>query len=349
MNSILGSNRAESLSQEDSGSKPIPSRFRTVFFSNEFGLLVLIIAFSVVFTLANSNFISKFNLWSLSRSVAVYAMIGMAMMAVIVTGGLNLAVGAIGVCSAMTFGWLNEVVGMHWMLCLILSLLLAGFLGFINGWLVVTTGINSFVITLSTMSIFFGVMIFVSQAQSFRGLSPEMIAFGKMKLLQVCSPLLIVAIVIAIAMSFLYRFTSQGREMLAAGAAPEAAELSGVRVGRVFIYCHILSGMLAGLTALLVTSRYGAAIPSMAGQLGLDWMLIAFLGPVLGGTVLAGGRVSILGTFLGATLVVVLTSGLLLLQVGEFWVQAVLGVLLLLAVLADKARHKYLQYKGWAQ
>lgn len=78
--------------------------FRSVFLSNEFGLLALIVLFSVLFTLVNGNFVSKFNLWSLSRSVAVYAMIGMAMMAVIVTGGLNLAVGAIGVCAAMSFG-----------------------------------------------------------------------------------------------------------------------------------------------------------------------------------------------------------------------------------------------------
>ena len=323
--------------------------FRSVFLSNEFGLLALIVLFSVLFTLVNGNFVSKFNLWSLSRSVAVYAMIGMAMMAVIVTGGLNLAVGAIGVCAAMSFGWLNEVIGWHWAFSLVAALLLAALLGFVNGWLVVKTGINSFVITLATMSVFFGVMVFITQGQSFRGLSPEVIAFGKMKIMFVLSPLLIVAAVIALLLWVLYRFTPLGREMLAAGATPEAAELSGVGVARTFAWCHVLSGALAGVTALLVTSRYGAAIPSMAGQLGQDWMLPGFLGPVLGGTVLSGGRVSILGTFLGATLVVVLTNGLLLLQVGEFWVQAVLGVLLLLAVLSDKARRQYLIHKGWAQ
>ena len=99
--------------------------------------------------------------------------------------------------------------------------------------------------------------------------------------------------------------------MLAAGAKAAAAELSGVRVGRIFVICHILSGVLAGIAAMMVVARTGAAIPSMAGDLGQDWLLPAFLGPVLGGTLLAGGRVSVLGTFLGSVLVSELTNGLL--------------------------------------
>jgi ribose transport system permease protein len=100
--------------------------------------------------------------------------------------------------------------------------------------------------------------------------------------------------------------------------------------------------LLAATAAMMVTARTGAAIPSMAGHLGQDWLLPAFLAPVLGGTLLTGGRVSVLGTFLGAVLVSLLSSGLLLLQVGEFWVRAFLGLLLLAAVLLDKARRVFL-------
>jgi ribose transport system permease protein len=110
----------------------------------------------------------------------------------------------------------------------------------------------------------------------------------------------------------------------------------------------VLSGLLAALAALMLVTRTGAAIPSMAGQLGQDWLLPAFLGPVLGGTLLQGGKVSVLGTCLGALLVTMLTSGLLLLQLGEFWVQTFLGLLLLLAVLMDKARRSYLARRNLA-
>lgn len=316
--------------------------------SNEFGLMVGICVFVGIFTLIDANFWSGFNLFVLSRAAGIYALIGLSMMVVIVTGGLNLAVGAIGVCAAMIFGFSIEGMGTHWLVGMVLALMLAMVLGFINGWLVVRTGIHSFVITLATMSVFFGGMVFLTQGQSYRALPAAVTDFGRMKLMNSVSSLFVAAVVIAVVLALMYRFTPTGREMLAAGATPEAAELSGINTGRSFILCHVLSALLAGVTALLVTSRYGAAMPSMAGQLGQDWLMPAFLAPVLGGTVLAGGRVAVLGTVLGAILVTTLTNGLLRLSVGEFWVQAILGCLLLLAVLGDKARKKYLSLRGLA-
>jgi len=193
------------------------------------------------------------------------------------------------------------------------------------------------------MSIFFGVMIFLTQAESYREISPTFTGYGRAKIMGVVSPLLITTLVISLVLSVLFRFTALGRQMLAAGANSRAAELSGIPVDRMIVYCHMLSGGLAAVAGLMLVSRTGAAIPSMAGQLGQDWLLPAFLGPVLGGTLLTGGRVSVLGTLLGAFLVTMLTSGLLLLQVGAFWVQAYLGLLLLAAVLLDLARRSYLE------
>lgn len=318
------------------------------FLSNEFGLMVGICVFVGIFTLVDANFWSGFNLFALSRSAGIYALIGLSMMVVIVTGGLNLAVGAIGVCAAMMFGFAIEGMGMHWLVAVVLALLLAMLLGFINGWLVVRTGIHSFVITLATMSVFFGGMVFLTQGQSFRGLPAAVTDFGRMKLMNSVSSLFVAAMAVALVLAVLYRYTLTGREMLASGATPEAAELSGINTGKSFILCHVLSAALAAVTALLVTARYGAAMPSMAGQLGQDWLMPAFLAPVLGGTALAGGRVAVLGTVLGAVLVTTLTNGLLRLSVGEFWVQAILGCLLLLAVLGDKARKQYLSSRGLA-
>jgi ribose transport system permease protein len=334
------------LATPSSASEPRPSSSgRPKFYlTNEFGLLVLIIGFAVLFSFFSKNFLSPFNLFALGRVAAVNAMVGFAMMVVIVTGGLNLAVGAIGVCGAMFCGWLLESLGVPWPIAIVLALGMGAALGFINGFAVVKSGLHSFIITLATMSIFFGAMVFLTRAESFRGLPPIFPAFGTARFFGMLSPLLIVAAVVGILLSVMYRYTVVGREMLAAGAKPEAAAFSGVPVGRVFIYCHMLSGSLAALTAMLVMARNGAAIPSMAGQLGQDWLLPAFLGPVLGGTLLSGGRASPLGTFLGAILVTMLTNGLLLLRVGEFWVQACLGLLLLLAVLIDKARRSYLAH-----
>lgn len=318
------------------------------FLSNEFGLILLIAFFTIVFGTVASGFLSPFNLFAMGRTAAVNVMIGLSMMAVIVTGGLNLAAGAIGVCAAMFCGFLIEIIGVPWPIALALAVLFGSGLGFINGFMVVKTGLHSFIITLATMSIFFGVMVFLTRAEAFRGLPPEFAAFGRYKIALYFSPMLLVTLACALLLGWLYRRTSLGREMLAAGANPEAAELSGVHVGRVFVLCHMLSGALAGVAALMVMARNGAAIPSMAGQLGQDWLLPAFLAPVLGGALLTGGKAPVLGTCLGAILVTLLTGGLLMLQVGEFWVQAFLGLLLLAAVLMDKARRTYLAHRNLA-
>ena len=103
----------------------------------------------------------------------------------------------------------------------------------------------------------------------------------------------------------------------------------------------MLSGLLAALAGIMLTARIGAAIPSMAGHLGFDWLLPAFLAPVLGGTLLSGGKVTVFGTMLGAILVTLINNGLYLIDVGEFWVRFFLGMILLGAVLLDRAREYF--------
>ena len=314
--------------------------------SNEFGLVVLIAATFLTFSLTLDGFISPFSLFTIGRQIGIDTMIGLAMMAVIVTGGLDLSVGAIGVCAAMAFGWLVQILGLPITLAIPVTLLFGASLGFINGYTVVKSGVHSFIITLASMSIFFGMMIFLTKAAAFNGLPAEVQAFGKMKYFKTISPLLLISIAVCLGLTTFYKLTPLGRQMLAAGANPRAAELSGIRTGQMIVACHMLTGALAAVAGLMVTARTGASVPSMAGHLGQDWLLPAFLAPVLGGTLLSGGRVSVIGTLLGAGFVNVMTSGLLLMRVGEFWILASLGMMLLIAVLADRARQQFLQSKG---
>lgn len=326
--------------------QPMRSGSLRFYLTNEFGLVVLIALFACLFgLLTEGRFFSSFNQFALGRVAAINIMVGFAMMVVIVTGGLNLAVGAIGVCAAMVFGLVVERAGLPWPLAAVAAIGTGLILGWINGFVIVRSGLHSFIITLASMSIFFGAMTYLTQGQSFRSIPPSFSSLSGTRLLGVVSPVLLIAFAVGLLLIILYRYTVVGREMLAAGARPEAAELSGVRVGRIFILCHMLSGALAGVAALIVVARNAAALPTMAGQLGQDWLLLAFLGPVLGGTLLGGGRVSVIGTLLGAILVTMLSNGLLLLQIGEFWVQACLGVLLLIAVLIDLARRSYLAHR----
>ena len=306
--------------------------------SNAVGLLIAIVILSTIFSLVTFGFSSKFNVYALSRTIAIDTVIGFSMMVVLVTGGLNLAVGAIGVSAAMTMGWAAQSVGLPVIMAILVGVGMGALLGAINGLIVIKTRLHSFIVTLATMSIFFGGMILLTHANGFNALPTDLVGFGRLRVFGRYSPLLVVALILGLALLYFYQLTATGRSILAAGANPRAAELSGLPVERLFVVSHALSGALAAVAAVMLTIRNGAALPSMAGQLGADWLLPAFLAPVLGGTLLTGGAVSVVGTLLGAVFVDVLTNGLYMLKVGEFWIQSFLGLVLLGAVLLDRLR-----------
>jgi ribose transport system permease protein len=310
----------------------------TVLTSNEAGLALITVLFAALFASLTPGFASPFNIYALTRVLAIDVVIGFAMMVVLVTGGLNLAVGAIGVCAVMVGGWAMQVAGLGILPSALLALAIGAGLGAANGLLTVAMRVHSFVVTLATMSLFFGAMIVVTGAQPFNALPQAFTGLAKLRTVFFVSSMLYVSVGVGVLLWLLFRHTLIGRQILAAGANPAAARLSGVPVERTVVVCHALSGALAAVAGLMLTARNGAALPSMAGQLGMDWLLPAFLAPVLGGTLLTGGMLSVAGTFLGATMVTVISNGLLQLKVGEFWVQAFLGLILLAAVALDRLR-----------
>lgn len=277
----------------------------------------------------------------MGRVMAIDIVIGFAMMVVLVTGGLNLAVGSIGVASAMFAGWLMQSVGMPWPLAVLVTLAFGALLGSINGFVSVKSGVHSFVITLATMSIYFGAMIVLTEAEAFRSLPEAFTKIGKTRYFDFVSALLPIALFTGLLLFILFRFSALGRKIMIAGANPRAAQLSGVSTDNMFVFCHALSGLLAALAGLMLTMRNGAALPSMAGHVGQDWLLPSFLAPVLGGTLLTGGTISVVGTALGAILVSVITTGLLLMKFADFWLNLFLGLILLAAVLLDRLRSAY--------
>jgi ribose transport system permease protein len=156
-------------------------------------------------------------------------------------------------------------------------------------------------------------------------------------------PLIVpIAVVALVAVGVLFRFSRQGREILMTGSSPRAAELSGIPVRRRIISTHALSGLLAGLAGFLLAINNGA----FSANIGESFLLPSFLAPVLGGTLLAGGAVSVVGTALGATLTSVIQKGLNLLQFEVDQLQIFIGVVLLLALSLDRVRHVLAERRG---
>ncbi len=305
------------------------------------GLLVVIVLLAGGASLFVPNFLSPFNQFALTRNLGVDIVIGFGMMTVLGLGHMNLALGAIGACAAMAVGFGLQTLGLPIPVAIAGAVVVGALLGALNGILVVRTGLDSFIITLATASLYFGLMFILTRAEAFRDLPVEFSALGKGRIGPYSSYLLMAAIVGA-GLIVVFNFSELGRQMLATGANRRAAALSGVPVNRVTIIAHALSGAIAAIAGVMVTARLASALPSI----GEDWLLPSFLAPLLGGTLLAGGYVSVIGAALGAVLLSVLQNTLVLLNVSGFWIQFFLGLALLAAVGMDRWRVVQTQKRG---
>jgi ribose transport system permease protein len=311
----------------------------------QFGLMIIIAAFWAVFSWRAPGFLSPFNSFSVGRALAVDIVIGFAQMAALATGGMNLSVGSIGVCAVMTGGYLMQALALPVPVAILGALGLGAALGWLNGFVIARSGVSAFIITLASANLYSGAMLILTKAVPLNSLPMEVGAFGKAKIAGLVSPLFVIALAIGLLLFAFYRHSVLGRQILAAGANARAAKMSGVPVDRVITISHALSGLLAATAGMMVVARLGAAMPAVGGE---DWLLPSFLGPVLGGTPLSGGAVAVAGTMLGALLVTTIRSGLLVLQIGNYWLQLYLGVILLLAVLVDRYRALYQERRGIA-
>ncbi|MCO5220793.1 MAG: ABC transporter permease [Thermomicrobiales bacterium] len=302
------------------------------------GLLAVIVVFWAIFVVFADGFLNRVTIFGLSRTVAVTAVIGLSQMVVLGIGQMNLAVGAIGGMIGVFTGWLMQSVGLPVWAAVIVALLFAAFVGWVNGIIITKTGINSFIVTLGMASVITGLVFILTKAEAFRDLPDAYTSFGKVPWVELgwleLSPLIFIAVAIAIVMALVYKRTTFGRWMLATGANPRAAELSGVPVNFVVQATHALSGLLAGAAGIMIVSRLGSALPSI----GENWLLPSFAAPIVGGTLLSGGAVAVFGTLLGALLIESVSVGLTLMNVPSFWIQLFIGLVLLLAVLIDRAR-----------
>jgi ribose transport system permease protein len=302
------------------------------------GLLAVIVVFWAIFIVSADGFLNRVTIFGLSRTVAVTAVIGLSQMVVLGIGQMNLAVGAIGGMVGVFTGWLMQSIGLPVWAAVIVALLFAAFVGFINGLIITKTGINSFIVTLGMGSVITGLVYILTKAEAFRDLPDAYTDFGKARWVELgwleLSPLLFIALVVAALLALLYKGTTFGRWMLATGANPRAAQLSGVPVNFVVQATHALSGLLAGAAGIMLVSRLGSALPSI----GENWLLPSFAAPIVGGTLLSGGAVAVFGTLLGALLIESVSVGLTLMNVPSFWIQLFIGLVLLLAVLIDRLR-----------
>jgi ribose transport system permease protein len=268
---------------------------------------------------------------------------------------MNLAVGRMAALSAFAAGLTYDRLDAPLVVGLAVALVVGALIGALAGAIITATGVNSFVVTLA---LDFGLLGLVSLlyawatdgvAFAVRPAGMDVLRFDTMNNYcagPVCGPpvplVMPIALVTVIAVGVLFRSSRVGREMLMTGSNRRAARLSGIPVARRVIQAHALSGLLCGLAGFLLAVNNGA----FSATIGDQFLLPSFLAPVLGGTLLAGGAVSVLGTVLGATLTSVIQKGLNLLQFELDQLQILIGAVLLLALSLDRVRHVLAERRG---
>lgn len=302
------------------------------------GMLLILTALSwVAYQALGNGFLSSYNLFTLSQIASETLLIGFSQLVVVVIGRLNLAVGALGVAAVMATGWLMTAAGLDPWLALPLGVAFGGLLGLGLGWLELVTGLGSFVVTLAMSSIIVGTVLILSGGAAISTIPSAVADFSNDTLFTpALSWLIMPALAAAALLWLLYHRTVWGWRMLAVGANQRAAELSGVRVRTTVMASFALSGVLAASAGLMEMSRVAAALPS----LGVGWLLSSLVVPILGGTALTGGSVSVAGALVSAVFIESIDSGLVSLDVPTYWQQFAEAMVLLVAVLADHAARR---------
>ena len=302
--------------------------------SRELSVIALPTAvFVVLLSFANPSFLSSYNLNSVLASVAVIALVGLSQVVLFAIGQFNLAVAGMGAASGMMLGWLLQVVGLPIPLAVAAALCTAAGFGFLQGALISRTNLNPFIVTLGLASVLTGVVAFLTHGHSFDHLPPLNGQIGNATIGPV--PVILVAsLAVCALVAILLHGTVYGRELLATGANPRAAVSTGIPTGRVVLLAHVLSGVLVGIAAVLTVARLATAPVA----LGEDWLLPSFAVPVLGGSLIQGGRVSVSGAVMGATFLAVIANGLLLVGVSQYWYQTGTGIVILVAVMSGRIR-----------
>ena len=275
------------------------------------------------------------NLFNITRNFSFIGIIALGMTAVIITRGIDLSVGSVVGVSGIVTGMVLYA-GHSWWLGMLSGVLTALACGLVNGVLIAYLNLSPFIVTLGMFAVARSLAQVLSQNHMIYEFGPDekiFSAIGGGTLLGMANPFVVLLVLTAIFMVTL-RYTSWGRWVYAIGGNEQAARLTGVAVNRVKVSVYVLSGLMSGISAVLLVGYQGAAINAM----GTGYELRAIASSVIGGADLMGGAGGAYGTFIGAALIEVIRNSLLLAGVDANWEGTFVGLFIVFAVLLSKFR-----------
>ena len=296
-------------------------------FSWEALLVLVAVAIFVANSFASPYFLDAWSLSDLTFNFTEKGLIALAMALLIISGEIDLSVAAI-VALASTLMGMAVQAGVGTPGLVAIGILSGLGCGVFNGLLVTRFGLPSIVVTIGTMSLFRGIAFIILGDQAYKGYPASFAFFGQGYVWWVVSFELVLFLAAALVYGFLLHRTSFGRRIFAIGNNPIAAQYSGVRVGRIKFVLFCLTGLMAGIASVLITSRLGSTRPSIAQGYELEVITMV----VLGGVSILGGAGSIMGVVLAAFIMGLVTFGLGLLNVPGIVMSIFIGLLLIIVI-----------------
>lgn len=302
--------------------------------ANEYRAVLILIVFTIVLGALNPRFLQVNNITNILNQTSVNALLAAGLTIVILTGGIDISVGSILAFSGATAAILLAK-DVNVVLVVVFALFIGVCAGSLNGLFISRWNLQPMIVTLATLSIFRGATYLITNGRPVTVTSDVFNTIGGGRIFGVIPAPVIIIIVVFAAAYYLLTRTPFGRHIYAVGGNEDAALLSGVSVTRTKLLAYVLSGGLAAMAGLIVTSRLASAQP-LAGQ---SYELDAIAAAVIGGTSLRGGQGRILFTVIGALIIGMLNNALNLMNVSSYYQTVVKGVVILAAVLLD-ARSK---------
>ena len=295
------------------------------------GTLIGLVLIFVIFSALAPTFLTAPNLLNILQQSSINACIALGMTLVIISGGIDLSVGPTAAMAAVTAASLLTG-GAPIVVAIGGALLIGALAGAINGALIAYGGLQPFIVTLGTLSLYRASALIYTGGNPIFGLPPEFRTLFNSAIFGVPSAVVIVGVIAFIIWVVLNK-TPLGEYLMAVGGNSEAAYISGVPVAMTKIAAYVISGVLAAVASLILIGRLGAAEPT----LGNLWELDAIAAAAIGGASLMGGKGSVVGTILGAIILGSLRNGLTLLNVQAFYQLLATGLIIIAAMLVDRA------------
>jgi ribose transport system permease protein len=308
---------------------------RHLVLSQPFWVTVALALLCLVMAHVSNVFFTDDNFFNVTRNFAFIGIIALGMTAVIITGGIDLSVGSVVGISGIVTGMVLHA-GYHWWMGILAGILTALACGLVNGLLIAYLKLSSFIVTLGMFGIARSLAQVLSQNHMIYQLGPDEKIFndiGGGTLFGVANTF-IVLLGLTFVLMIAFRYTTWGRWVYAIGGNEQAARLTGVPVNRIKVSVYVLSGLMSGISAVMLVGWQGAAINAM----GTGYELRAIASSVIGGADLMGGAGGSYGAFIGAALIEVIRNSLLLAGVDANWEGTFIGLFIVFAVLLSKFR-----------